>query len=57
MQLKAYKFRLWTNASQERELLETHRRLYKQALAEREWFWNEWQISRTHCDQSAWYKD
>lgn len=57
---RAYKFRLWTNANQERELaimLETHRRLYNSALAQREWFYNEWQISRSYEDQSAWFKD
>jgi putative transposase len=57
---RAYKFRLWTNANQERELgiqLETHRRLYNSALAQRQWFYDEWQISRSYSDQSAWYKD
>lgn len=57
---RAYKFRLWTNTNQERELsilLETHRHLYNGALAQREWFYNEWQISRTYQDQSGWYKD
>jgi putative transposase len=60
MQLKAYKFRLWTNANQERELgiaLETHRRLYNDALAQRQWFYDQWQISRSYCDQSGWYKE
>jgi len=55
-----YKFRLWTNANQERELaimLETHRRLYNDALAQRQWFWDEWQISRTYEGQSGWFKD
>jgi putative transposase len=57
---RAYKFRLWTNSNQERELaimLETHRRLYNSALAQREWFYNEWQISRSYEDQSGWFKD
>jgi putative transposase len=57
---KAYKFRLWTNASQERELgiaLETHRRLYNLALGQRRWFYEEWQISRSYSDQSGWFKD
>jgi putative transposase len=60
MSYKAYKFRLWTNANQERELsiaLESHRRLYNDALAQRQWFWQEWQISRTYEDQSGWFKD
>jgi len=57
---RAYKFRLWTNVNQERELgimLETHRRLYNSALAQREWFYSEWQIARTYQDQSGWFKD
>ena len=57
---KAYKFRLWTNANQERELgimLETHRRLYNAALAQRKWFYDEWQISRSYSAQSGWFKD
>ena len=36
--LRAYKYRLWTNTSQERELgimLETHRRLYNACLEQR----------------------
>jgi putative transposase len=58
MSYKAYKFRLHPNATQERELeimLESHRRLYNEALAQREWFWQEWQISRTYQDQSGWF--
>ena len=57
---RAYKFRLWTNANQERELeimLETHRRLYNAALGQRRWFYDEWQISRSYSDQSGWFKD
>ena len=57
---KAYKFRLWTNANQERELeiaLETHRRLYNSALAQRRWFYDEWQISCNYEYQSGWFKD
>jgi putative transposase len=56
----AYKFRLWPNANQERELsimLETHRRLYNDALAQREWFYDEWQIFRSYEDQSGWFKE
>ena len=55
---KAYKFRLWTNAKQERELeiaLETHRRLYNSALVQRRWFYDEWQISRNYEYQSDWF--
>lgn len=57
---RAYKFRLWTNVNQERELgimLETHRRLYNSALAQRRWFYDEWQISRSYTNQSGWFKD
>jgi putative transposase len=60
MPIKAFKFRLWTNANQERELgilLETHRRLYNDALVQRQWFYDEWQISRTWYDQNSWYKE
>jgi putative transposase len=56
----AYKFRLWTNANEERELeimLETHRRLYNSALAQRQWFYDEWKISRSYTDQSGWFND
>jgi putative transposase len=52
---RTYKFRLWTNANQERELgimLESHRRLYNAALAQREWFYNEWQIPRSYKGRS-----
>jgi putative transposase len=57
---RAYKFRLWSNVNQERELgimLETHRRLYNAALGQRQWFYNEWQILRSYADQSGWFKD
>jgi len=60
MAYKAYRFRLWTNANQERELsimLETHRRLYNDALAQRQWFYDEWQMSRSYEDQSGWFKE
>jgi putative transposase len=60
MAYQAYKFRLWTNANQERELgimLESHRRLYNECLIQRRWFYEEWQISRTYQDQSGWFKD
>ena len=56
----AHKFRLWPNANQQRELsimFETHRRLYNNALAQRKWFYDEWQISRSYEDQSGWFKD
>ena len=60
MAYRASKFRLYPNANQQRELgiaLESHRRLYNDALAQREWFWQEWQITRTYAEQSGWFKD
>jgi putative transposase len=56
---KAFKFRLWTNANQERELsimLETHRRLYNAALAQRKDSWETLKIGVKYTEQSAWYK-
>jgi putative transposase len=38
-------------------MLETHRRLYNLALAQRQWFYDEWKISRSYADQSGWFKD
>src|SRR5271165_5535762 len=38
-------------------MLETHRRLYNAALEQRQWFYDEWQISRSYEDQSGWFKD
>jgi putative transposase len=38
-------------------MLETHRRLYNAALGQRQWFYDEWQISRSYEDQSGWFKD
>src|SRR5208282_4046021 len=38
-------------------MLETHRRLYNAALVQRQWFYDEWQISRSYEDQSGWFKD
>jgi putative transposase len=52
--LRAYKYRLWTNTNQERELgimLETHRRLYNSALAQRKESWEERQESVSVYDQ------
>src|SRR5580693_5682955 len=33
------------------------RRLYNLALAQRQWFYDEWKISRSYADQSGWFKD
>src|SRR5262249_330356 len=53
---KAFKYRLYPTVTQEQaltELLETHRRLYNQALAERKTAWEEEQRSVTYSQQSA----
>jgi putative transposase len=57
---KAFKYRLYPTAEQERtlaEMLETHRRLYNQALAERKRAWDEEQRTVTYGQQSAHLKD
>jgi putative transposase len=57
--IRAFKFRLFTNATQERELdamLETHRRLYNACLGQRKSSWEADGISISYCDQSAWFK-
>jgi len=56
---RAYTFRLWTNANQERELeiaLESHRRLYNACLDQRKRAWEEDRRSVSYPDQSAWFK-
>lgn len=56
---RAFKYRLWTTANQARELgimLETHRRLYNAALAQRRTAWAERQESVRYAAQSAWFK-
>ncbi len=55
---KAFKFRLYPNANQERELkimLETHRRLYNACLEQRKLAYAEDGISIGFFQQSAWY--
>ncbi|HEV2459276.1 MAG TPA: transposase [Ktedonobacterales bacterium] len=57
---KAFKYRLYPTAEQERtlaEMLETHRRLYNRALAERKTAWEERQESVSYGMQSAHLKD
>jgi putative transposase len=57
---KAFKYRLYPTAEQERtlaEMLETHRRLYNRALAERKPAWEERQESVSYGMQSAYLKD
>lgn len=56
---RAFKFRLFTNANQERELgtmLETHRRLYNACLDQRKTAWETEERSVRYVEQSAWFK-
>lgn len=56
---RAYKFRLWTNANQERELsilLETSRRLYNACLAQRKDAYESEKKSVRYVEQSTWFK-
>ena len=56
---RAFKYRLWTNANQERELaamLETHRRLYNSCLDERKSRYEAEKITVKYTDQSARFK-
>jgi putative transposase len=53
---KAFKYRLYPIKEQEQalaEMLETHRRLYNRALAERKSVWDERQESVSYGQQSA----
>ena len=57
---RAYKFRLYPNRNQERELeimLETHRRLYNACLGQRKSVYEKDKISVSYCEQSAWFKN
>ena len=57
---RAYKFRLYPNRNQERELeimLETHRRLYNACLGPRKSVYEKDQIPVSYFEQSAWYKN
>lgn len=56
----AYKYRLWTNANQERELgimLETHRRLYNECLKDRIETYKNTGKGTNYCKQSAKFKE
>ena len=56
---KAFKYRLFTNVNQERELaamLETHRRLYNSCLAERKERYETKKVSVKYTQQSARFK-
>ena len=55
---KSFKYRLWTNANQERELaimLETHRRLYNECLEQRVNTFKEQSKAISYIDQSKWF--
>jgi putative transposase len=57
---KAFKYRLYPTDEQDRalaEMLETHRRLYNRALAERKTAWEERQESVSYGQQAAHLKD
>ena len=56
---RAFKYRLWTNATQGRELaaaLETHRRLYNACLEQRKTAYATAKRSVQYTEQSAWFK-
>lgn len=56
---RAFRYRLWTNASQERELgimLESHRRLYNACLEQRKTVYESEKRSVKYTEQSAWFK-
>lgn len=56
---RAFKFRLWTDANQERELemmLETHRRLYNICLDFRQVAYDVYGASINYADCSRWFK-
>jgi putative transposase len=57
---RAFKYRLWTNKNQERELaimLETHRRLYNECLAQKKNAYEAEKKSIKYTDQSSWFKE
>lgn len=56
---RSFKYRLFTNANQERELsvtLESHRRLYNQCLDYRQLAYETLGASISYCDCSRWFK-
>ena len=57
--LRAFKYRLFTNANQERELaimLESHRRLYNTCLDYRQLAYAQYRARVTYCDCSRWFQ-
>src|SRR5215469_309808 len=56
---RAFRYRLWANSNQERELsvmLESHRRLYNQCLQQRKTAYETEQRTVKYTEQSAWFK-
>lgn len=56
---RSFKYRLWTNANQDRELgimLETHRRLYNECLSLRQMTWQCYKVLFSYADSSRWFK-
>src|SRR5579864_7340320 len=56
---RAFRYRLFTNANQERELaaaLESHRRLYNVCLDYKELAYQCFGASLNYCDFSRWFK-
>lgn len=56
---RSFKYRLWTNTNQDRELftmLETHRRLYNACLDQRKTAYETEQRSVKYTEQSVWFK-
>ncbi len=57
--IRTFKYRLWTNANQDRELgmmLETHRRLYNACLEQRKTAYETDKRSIRYAEQSCWFK-
>lgn len=57
--LRTYKYRLWTNRTQDRELgimLETHRRLYNACLDQRKTAYESEKRTIRYTEQSSWFK-
>lgn len=57
--LRTFKYRLWANRNQERELgimLETHRRLYNACLEQRKTAYETEKRSIRYTEQSSWFK-
>jgi putative transposase len=56
---RAFRYRLWTNANQERELaamLESHRRLWNEVLSLRQMTWDCYRETFSYCDSSRWFR-